>query len=283
MEAKLLTAERFVDMEAGCSYRYVHSDTEYFRPHYHDYFELFLMLEGTALHKVNGSKIKLPKGSLVLIRPNDSHDYLCIDGKPFSFLNITFTADTARQIFDYLGCGFPSVLLLDSPLPPEIHLSEYEFARLGRRMDGIRALDPGDREKKKTMLRILLFDIFIRHFSTAVPQREQMPLWLEEMCTAIRRDGNFTQGSSYFFTLTDRSREHVSRCMKRYTGMTVSEFINTLRLNYIANMLRDSNHSIAQIIFDSGFNNISWASDQFRKKYGMTMTQYRCGARENDV
>lgn len=283
MEVKLLTADRFVDMEAGCSYRYVHSDTEYFRPHYHDYYELFLMLEGTALHKVNGSKIKLPKGSLVLIRPKDSHDYLSIGGNPFSFLNITFTADLARQIFDYLGDGFPSGWLQESPLPPEVHLSDYEFARLGRRMDNIRSLDPLDRDKKKTMLRILLFDIFARHFQSAAPVREQMPLWLEEMCTTIRKDGNFAQGSVYFFSLTDRSREHVSRCMKRYTGMTVSEFINTLRLNYIANMLRDSNHGISQIIFDSGFNNISWASNQFRRKYGMTMTQYRTGARENDI
>ena len=46
MEPKLLTATRFVDTEMGCSYRYVYSDTEYFRPHYHDYFELFVMLEG---------------------------------------------------------------------------------------------------------------------------------------------------------------------------------------------------------------------------------------------
>jgi len=80
---------------------------------------------------------------------------------------------------------------------------------------------------------------------------------------------------AYFLSLTDRSREHVSRCMKKYMGMTPSEYINSLRLNYIANMLRDSNCDITEIIFESGFNNISWASEQFKKKYGMTMRQYR--------
>ena len=102
-----------------------------------------------------------------------------------------------------------------------------------------------------------------------------MPLWLEEICTAVKKDGGFTRGSDYFFGLTDRSREHVSRCMKKYMGITVSEYINSLRLNYIANMLRDSNHGVSEIIFESGFNNISWASEQFRKKYGVTMSQYR--------
>jgi AraC-like DNA-binding protein len=48
-------------------------------------------------------------------------------------------------------------------------------------------------------------------------------------------------------------------------------------------MLRDSNHGVAEIIFESGFNNISWASEQFKKKYGMTMSQYRKKERKNDL
>ena len=275
MEAKLLTADRFVDMEIGCSYRYVYSDTEYFRPHYHDYYEIFLMLEGNAQHIVNGAKIKLPKGSLVFIRPDDCHDYLSFNGESFSFLNITYSSETVESVMSYLGEGFPAKILMEMPFPPEIQLSDYEFERLNRRMHNIRALDPKDSQKRKTLLRILLFDILTRHFSGTEAVREHMPLWLEEICTAVKKDGGFTRGSDYFFGLTDRSREHVSRCMKKYMGITVSEYINSLRLNYIANMLRDSNHGVSEIIFESGFNNISWASEQFRKKYGVTMSQYR--------
>ena len=77
------------------------------------------------------------------------------------------------------------------------------------------------------------------------------------------------------FELSDRSREHVSRSLKKYTGMTVSEFVNDLRLTFVANMLKNSNHSVSHILFESGFNNVSWASELFRKKYGMTMREYR--------
>ena len=275
MEAKLLTAQRFVDPDTGCSCRYVYSDTEFFRPHYHDYFELFLMLEGQTLHMVNNARIPLSKGCLVFIRPEDRHDYLSIQGKPFSFLNIPFSAQTAGALFTYLGPGFPSESLLESPLPPQRQLSDYAFSRLKSRMDAIMAINPQDHKRRMTDLRILLFDIFTRHFADAHQTREQMPPWLEEVCTAMRRDGNFIQGTSRFFSLTDRTREHVSRTMKRYTGQTVSEYVNDLRLNYIANMLRDSNHTITEIIFESGFNNISWACQLFRDKYGMTMSHYR--------
>lgn len=275
MEPKLLTSQRFVDGITGISYRYVFSDTEYFRPHYHDYFELFLMLEGNAVHMVNGAKIRLKKGSLVFIRPFDSHDYVCENAKPFSLLNITFTSETADMLFDYLGEGFPKSHLLEAPLPPEIHLSDYEFERFCKRMDSIRAIEPNKHFELKTALRILLFNTFTRYFSEEFETEEEMPVWLEEMCTVLRQDGNFALGSEYFFSLSDKSREHISRMMKKYTGMTVTEYINSLRLNYIANMLRNSNHSISDIIYNSGFNNISWASEKFKEKHGVTMREYR--------
>ncbi len=275
MEPKLLTARRFVDQEIGCSYRYVYSETERFRPHWHEYFEVFLMLKGSAVHKVNGATFTLSKGSLVFIRPKDCHDYVVNGETSVSLVNITYSAQTVEHILDYLGKGFPGRTLLEAPYPPEIRLSNYEFERFNRKMHHIRALDPGESQHRKTMLRMLLFDIFTRYFSEITEEKERMPLWLEEMCAAVKKNGGFTKGMDYFLSLTDRSREHVSRCMKKYMDMTASEYINSLRLNYITNMLRDSNYDITEIIFESGFNNISWASSQFKKKYGMTMSQYR--------
>ncbi len=277
MDAKLLVANRFIDMNTEISYRYVYSDTEYFRKHYHDYFELFLILDGSAVHIVNGAEVRLSKGSLVFIRPEDRHTYCLDDGKKFSMLNITFSAKTANELFDYLGEGFPKSQLMGATLPPEVHLNSFEYERFCKRADGIRAIDPKDVSGLKTALRILLFDTFVRYFSDEEAAEEKIPLWLEEMCNKIKKNCRFSLGSEYFFSLSSKSREHISRSMKRYTGMTVTEYINMLRLNYIANMLRNSNHSISDIIYDSGFNNISWACEQFKKKYGVSMRDYREG------
>lgn len=275
MESKLLTEERFVDKNTGFTYRYVHSETEYFRPHYHDYYELFLMLDGAAIHMVNGAELPLKRGSLVFIRPFDNHDYLCVDGKPFSMLNIAFSEKTCDLLFEYLGKGFKKSHLLGSFLPPEVRLSERELERFSNRMADIRAIDPADFDQLSTAFRILLFSVFTTHFSSDFEAEETIPLWLENMCNAVKKDGNFAMGSEYFFSLSDKSREHVSRMMKKHMGVTVSEYINSLRLNFIANMLRNSNHPISDIIYESGFNNISWATELFKEKYGMTMREYR--------
>jgi AraC family cel operon transcriptional repressor len=63
--------------------------------------------------------------------------------------------------------------------------------------------------------------------------------------------------------------------MKKYYGVSVSEYVNGLRLNYIANMLRHSDRNILDIVYESGFNNVSWANNCFYKKYGCTMSVYR--------
>lgn len=273
METKLLTAERFVDNQTGISYRYVYSDTEYFRPHYHDYFEIFLTLKGSALHLVGDRQIRLEEHTLVLIRPLDRHDYRCENGD-FSMLNIAFTEQTARELFQYLGEGFSGRELLHSPLPPQKTLSKPEMDEIRAQMDAVRALKPEEYDKRRTALRLLLLHLVTEHFAMAQVGEQDKPAWLEQLCARLRA-GDFCRNSAYIFGLTDKTREHVSRCMKRCTGMTVSEYVNDLRVNYIANMLRNSNHSVTHIIFESGFNNISWASEQFKKRFGMSMREYR--------
>lgn len=280
MEPKLLTADRFVDPHTGCSYRYIYSDTEYFRPHFHDYYEIFVLLDGCAHHFINESDVILQKGAVVLIRPADTHDYLCVNGEPFSMLNFTFTQETAHALFDYLGDGFSSVSLLGAKYPPSNLFSEKDFAWLNAQMTAIRVIPPTNTAALKTALRILLFRLLVKcfsDFSETGDRPDEMPAWLSDLCNEMRKSENFVYGIERMVELSGRSREHVARTLKRYTGQTLSAFVNDMRLTFVANMLKNSNHSISHILFESGFNNVSWASELFRKKYGTTMRDFRNG------
>ena len=278
MEPKLLRAERFVDTDIGCSYRYVHSSTEYFRPHYHDYYEIFIPLNGKAIHIVNDARLPLKKGVAIFIRPSDTHDYVCDGEDGFDMLNITFTKDMANSIFSYIDDKETLDVLSSPSLPPCITLSEDDLRILASDMNDIRLMETDARLLKSSwrLLLMKLVNLFILR-----PSEEQLhasaPKWLMELREKLKEDNNFAEGLPCIDRLCDKSREHVARSMKKYYGVTVSEYINDLRLNYMANMLRYSNHEILDIIFESGFNNVSWCYKCFSKKYGMSPLEYRNG------
>lgn len=262
-------------MRTGLSYRIVNSKTEYFVEHSHDYYEIFIMLTGEARHMVSGKSHSLRVGDAVLIRPSDTHKYKEIDEREFTFLNLTFTEETLRSAFEYLGEGFPARHLLEAPMPPVTQLTRRELARVESQLKLLGAISPDDVRGLRTALRIMLMEILCRGFSDYTPHMERVPGWLEELCIRMRTEGGFVDGAAKMVEMSGRTREHLSRSMKRYMGITVTEFVNELRLNYIANMLRNSNRKIAEIVFESGFNTMSLATELFRRRYGMGMREFR--------
>ena len=272
---KILRAERFVDMHTEIGYRIVNSRTEYFTEHTHDYAEIFIMLTGRARHTVGKITQDLQAGDVVFIRPSDAHKYAKIRDEEFTFCNLTFTQKTMESAFLYLGEGFPSAEMMQSETPPRAHLDTHALKRFSERLNRLGGIAPEDTSRRKTALRILLMDILTAVFSDFTPASEQMPAWLDDLCTRMRTEGGFALGSAHMLALAGCTREHLSRSVKKYLGITVSEFISVLRLNYIANMLLNSNKPISEIILDSGFISISLATTRFKQKYGVSMRRFR--------
>lgn len=110
-----LTKEEY-DFGSRTLYQTSVSDT--FPDHYHDFYEVFLVTYGKAVHSINHSQQLLSQGSLVFIRPNDVHSYAAINYFNFKIINIGYYISEIAPVLSYLGIS-PSVI--DSPLLP-IHL-----------------------------------------------------------------------------------------------------------------------------------------------------------------
>jgi AraC family cel operon transcriptional repressor len=271
----MLTADRFVDKQTEIGYRIVNSRTEYFTEHTHDYAEIFIMLTGKARHTAGKTVQSLQAGDVVFIRPSDVHKYAKIRDEEFTFCNLTFTQSTLQSAFLYLGEGFPAAEMMQSEAPPCAHMDAHALKRFSERLNRLGGIAPEDAHRRKTALRILLMDILTAVFSDFSPPTEHIPVWLEQLCARMRTDGGFVEGSERMLALAGCTREHLARSMKKHLGITVSEFISDLRLNYIANMLLSSNKPISEIVFDSGFNTLSLATTRFKQKYGISMRLFR--------
>ena len=66
-----------------------------------------------------------------------------------------------------------------------------------------------------------------------------------------------------------------SRFFKLHTGRNLSEYIIEMRLGYASRMLVDTAKSVAEISFQSGFNNLSNFNRIFKKKKGCSPSVFR--------
>jgi len=86
-----------------------------------------------------------------------------------------------------------------------------------------------------------------------------------------------------FVAQTGRAHAHVSRTMRKFTGMSPSEFINDIRMAYAARTLTTDNEAVGQIATDCGIPNMAHFHKLFRAHHGMTPLQYRQQFQRNVV
>lgn len=70
------------------------------------------------------------------------------------------------------------------------------------------------------------------------------------------------------------SRTHLQRKLKSITGLAANEFIQDLRLKRAAVLIEKNADTIAQIAYQVGFNDQSYFTKCFRKKFGKTPSDY---------
>lgn len=71
------------------------------------------------------------------------------------------------------------------------------------------------------------------------------------------------------------STPHFCRSFKKYTGLTVTDYINNIRLKNAILLLNEDALNITEIALLCGFDNINYFSRLFKKHYNISPTEYR--------
>jgi len=276
MKAVKLKTKDLIDPESEIHYAYHKSLASITTPHYHDFFEIFLITKGEALHRIIDKEEIIKDGDLVFIRPDDTHNYEKSEDKNCELINIAFPSSTILKLFEYFGEGFHSDKLLKTEYPPKIKLSKIEKDILISRFEKLNTLRRTNKKKIKTELRILLADIFSRYFiyeEDAV--NEIIPGWLVKIKSEMEKKENFVFGINRMYELCERTPEHLSRSFKKYFNESPTDYITNLRFNYAANLLSNSDEDITNISMDCGFENLSHFYHLFKRKFNTSPKEFR--------
>jgi two-component system response regulator YesN len=71
------------------------------------------------------------------------------------------------------------------------------------------------------------------------------------------------------------SESHFARLLKEKTGLSFTEFLNRIRLDRAAELLRKTDTGVMQIALETGFSDQSYFTRVFHKQFRQTPGQYR--------
>lgn len=275
MEAKKHLAQWHTDTDTGFRYRYVVSQNERFVTHTHDYYEVFLVIDGSVIHTVNGITSTLKRGNLTFIRPDDIHGYAYDGINNFCFANLAFNAKIASSLFEYLEGGCDTEILKKCEMPPTVNLTLTEADKLIYTMQTINTAAYSSTSEKILKMKSVLFEIFSKYFSKYSHSDNKGLVWFDYLCEELKKPKSFQKQHPDMCSICGKTKEHIARTFKKQLGITASEYLNEVRLNFAANLLKNTDMSVLEISLESGFENLSWFYRKFNDRFGVTPKQFR--------
>lgn len=272
MSLKKLPLEMHENINHGIQIFYHKGESINHVVHGHNFYEIFCVTDGSALHWCNNISQKINKGSLVFIRPTDYHQY--VDStEDFSFYNLVFSVETANKIFSLYDKEIVASKLLNTLNPPNITLtSDQRENIISKFHNDIKTLNIKIRSLYNVELLCSLLPLFV---NSSIYKVEIQPNWFQELLEYMERDTNYLKGVNFLYNIATRSREHVSRCFKKYLNITPTEYINSKKLIYASNLLKQTNIEIIEICDMAGFTNLSHFYHLFKIEFNITPRKYR--------
>jgi len=240
--------------------------------HTHDFFETFLVLDGSGIHHWNRRKIPLQRGHLVVIRPEDAHWFSAAPREPVVFINVAVAASWWRTFHRLVGLeqGW------EGAGEPRGHrlLHSQELMHLRPRLQELEdaGANPSTRLADAWMH---IADLFHGRAASRAAVPEWLEAWRREISASAER---LAEPIGYWQRRSGRSPEHLARSCRRYYGLTPGEVLNRARVERVKLLLRTTDAKVITIALDCGFPNLSNFHRHFLRGTGTTPALWRRSA-----
>jgi len=249
--------------------------------HNHDYIEINLILNGAGAQRVVGSHIgEINETELVCIGPNLVHGWFNDHKteKEIKEVTIQFHKDLLNE-----------KLLRKNQLSNVRNMLQNSKRGILFSTATVDAVAPRiiDLKKKSGFDATLELLSIVNCLSLASDsQLLSDTSFIEEECsyTSQRLENVFKYINNNYnkrITLADVAKvafmadASFSRFIKDLTGSSFVDNLNEIRLDHVSRMLIETTHSIAEISYQCGFNNIANFNRTFKNKKGLTPKQFR--------
>jgi AraC-like DNA-binding protein len=250
--------------------------------HFHEEYELNLIINAAGAKRIVGDNVEVIDDiELVLIGPNLSHVWLTHNSKGDEITEVTI--QWHKDLFDDKFLKRNQLSFIKKMLERStrgILFPKVTAQLLAGRLHAINELQGFDSVLElMSILHALSTSRSMRILSDVVLNNDQILNF-----NSRRIDKAFEFMNANFqkpITLKDLAKlvnmtdVSFSRFIKKRTGNTFIDTMNEIRLGHATRMLIETTHSIAEVSYNCGFNNISNFNRTFKKKKQCTPKEFR--------
>jgi quercetin dioxygenase-like cupin family protein len=241
--------------------------------HHHDFSEILWIDKGTGIHHINDNNIEISNGTLVMIRPEDSHTLSSAgSGSGIRVTNLAFKKETLDFLRSRYYSSSQTFFWHKKDLPFAIQLSIENFKKLEMLSD--RMLNA---PRDKINLDLFLLRIFQLVESEMKIQQysDTIPPWLVSAMEKYNHPDQLRKGVHGFVSLTQKTIDHTNRTMRKCYQTTLTDYIIKKRMEYAANQIIMTASPIKLICEECGFNNLGYFYNTFKEHFKLTPVKYR--------
>ncbi len=241
---------------------YVHDERCNCELHRHEYFELEFILSGSGTYEVDNIPYQLEPDMLFFTTPSSFH-YLNTT-KPFKLINVSFSFEIFADlnVTELIESSAPVALKLMGDDRQVIHtlLRELIFAQ---------------RQQNEAYKKSLLSCILQKFAQAAPPYSPTGNSHIRKALIYIL--GNFGKEITLESVAKHLGISPIYFCtyFKDIMGVSFKAYLDNIRFDYAAKLLRSCDMNITQIAHASGFKDYANFMRRFKSKYGATPNDYR--------
>lgn len=231
----------------------------------HSNYLLIYCAAGVGSLEVNGQKLEISPGSLILLPPGIAHRYQADEKEPWSIYWVHFDGPHSQEFYEHLGMR---ALTENIGLHPEI-ISNFEAAfELRRTHHDIDGFIHGCHLLHKLLsLLTLLIKQHRSHPGIAISLNDVQGFMIENIHGQMSLDtlAKHLKLSKYYF----------SKRFKALTGYSPIQYFINLKMQRACEWLDSSEYSVKQVGLSLGYDDPYYFSRLFKKTVGLSPVQYR--------
>ena len=241
---------------------------ENFDIHWHDFFEIEIVLGGKGTHNLNGTIYNLEEGSIYLLTPTDYHD-VCPKNN-LDIFNIMFNETLLSDEFLSLitSCKGNLFFKLENKELEEVKqlcnimLEEYTQKNQYRE------------SYIRNMLECFLIHI-LRKGELSVSKYKKSSIQIQRAIQYINLHFKDNPSLAEIASVVGSNPNYFCKKFKEETGMGYSDYLTERKLKYAKRLLKAGGFTVTEICFASGFTSMSNFMRVFKEKTGKNPTQYK--------